>query len=163
MKTQVKMLVANKIWILKEQGQKLGTLSKEKKGYAFFKKGTRIPFKDLSAVKQKFGADLFSNISDDFSLKNKTKNDKIIYDYLCSSHPFNPIYNVKKKLPIFAKSSKSKSLYCAGYYVIKFRKRWVSSFCPKLITLDRYAYFGPYKTETEMKVVLNQINKNETT
>lgn len=163
MKTQVKVLVANQIWMLKEQGKKLGTLSKEKRGYAFFKKGTRTPLKDLSAVKQKFGPDLFSNISDDFSSKKTSNDEKFIYDYPCSSQPFNPVYNLKKKLPVFAKSNKSKSLYCAGYYVIKFRNRWVRCFCPKLITLERYPYHGPYKTEAEMKAVLNQVNKNEAT
>lgn len=162
MKTKVKVLVPNQVWMIEEQGKKIGTLSKEKRGYAFFKKGTRFPLKDLGAVKQRFGADLFSNVSYDFPSKNKQKNDKIIYDYPCSSYPFNSVYNVKKKLPIFAKSNKSKSLYCAGYYVIKFKKRWVGSFCPKLITLDRYHYIGPYKTEIEMKAVLTQINKNET-
>lgn len=162
MKTKVKVLVANQIWMIEQQGKKIGTLSKEKRGYAFFKKGSRLPLENLSAVKQKFGSDLFSNVSYDFSSKRKNVNDKTIYDYPCSSQPFNPVYNVKKKLPIFAKSGKSKSLYCAGYYIIKFRKRWVSSFCPKMITLDRYPYMGPYKTETDMKAVLKQVNKNET-
>jgi hypothetical protein len=162
MKTQVKVLVDNQSWIIKEQDKKLGTLNKEKRGYVFFKKGLRTPFKDLSAVKQKFGPDIFLNISNK-KLSNPSNNEeKIIYDYPCSSQPFNPVYNLKKKLPIFSKSNKSKSLYCAGYYVIKFRQRWVRCFCPKLITLERYPYNGPYKTEEEMKEILNQFNKNET-
>lgn len=161
MNTKVKVLVANQTWMIEEQGKKLGTLSKEKRGYAFFKKGTRLPLKDLSAVKQKFGSNLFANVSADFSAKRKAQDEKSIYDYPCSGQPYNPVYNLKKKLPVFAKSSKSKSLYCAGYYVIKFRNRWVSSFCPKFITLERYQYNGPYKTETEMRMVLNQVNKNE--
>jgi hypothetical protein len=69
------------------------------------------------------------------------------------------VYNVRKKLPLFAKSDKSKSQYCAGYYVIKFRKGWVKSLCPKLITLERNNYYGPFKTENEMKIVLNTVNK----
>ena len=69
------------------------------------------------------------------------------------------MYSVRQKLPLYAKSAKSKSQYCAGYYVIKFRKGWVKSYCPKLITLERYPYHGPFKTETEMKSVLNNVNK----
>ena len=160
MKTQVKVLVANQVWMIKEQGKKLGTLSKEKRGYAFFKKGSRTPFKDLSAVKQKFGPDLFSNISDDFSLRKTRDYEKFIYDYPCNSQPFNPVYNLKKKLPVFAKSNKSKSLYCAGYYVIKFNKGWVKSFCPKVITLERNEFKGPFKTEFEMKQVLANAKSN---
>ena len=48
------------------------------------------------------------------------------------------MYDVKRKLPLFTKSKKSKSLYCAGYYIIQFEKGWVKSFCPKLITIERY-------------------------
>ena len=82
-----------------------------------------------------------------------------IYDFPCSSKPFNPVYDVRQKLPIYSKSDKSKSQYCAGYYVIKFRKGWVKSFCPKLITLERYEHRGPFKTELEMRTVLTSMNK----
>ena len=69
------------------------------------------------------------------------------------------MYDIQKKLPLFTKSKDSKSLYCAGYYVIRFEKGWVKSFCPKLITLQRYQYKGPFKTDLEMKQVLSSVNK----
>ena len=48
--------------------------------------------------------------------------------------------------------------------VIKFRKGWVKSFCPKLITLERYPFQGPFKTELEMRSILNSVSKaNDTT
>ena len=81
-----------------------------------------------------------------------------VYEYPCNSRPYNPIYNVKKKLPIYSKSSKSKSLYCAGHYVIKFRKGWVKSFCPKLITLNRYPFQGPFMTKEQMSEALKAAN-----
>lgn len=155
-----KVLIPNKCWIVEEHGSKLGTLNKEKKGYSFFRKGDKTDLSNIKDVKEIFGPDLFSNISEYSKFSNKEEI-KAIYDYPCSSRPFNPVYNVKKKLPIYAKSSKSKSLYCAGYYIIKFRKGWVKSFCPKLITLERYPYQGPFKTENEMKNVLVSVNKNE--
>jgi hypothetical protein len=46
-------------------------------------------------------------------------------------------------------------LYCAGYYIIKFEKGWVKSFCPKVITIERNEHKGPFKTEIEMKMVLS--------
>ena len=156
-----KTLVPNKTWLLEEQGQKVGTLNKEKKGYSFFQKGKRTVLTDLPAVKKKFGSDI---IKESINYSKSTDIDtKSIYDFPCNSKPFNPVYNIKKKLPIYAKSSKSKSLYCAGYYVIKFRKGWVKSLCPKLITLERYPYKGPFKSENDMKNVLNTLNKYETT
>jgi len=158
MNTKAKVLVPNQVWIVEDHGTKLGTLNKEKKGYAFFRNGVKTKLHDLSEVKAQFGSDLFrENVE---SIKSvKTNDSKYIYDYPCSSKPYNPVYNIKKRLPIYAKSSKSKSLYCAGYYVIQFKKGWVKSFCPKLITLERYPFQGPFKTESEMKTVLNQVNK----
>jgi hypothetical protein len=158
MNTKAKVLVPNQVWIVEDHGTKLGTLNKEKKGYAFFRNGVKTKLHDLSEVKAQFGSDLFrENVE---SIKSVKANDsKYIYDYPCSSKPYNPVYNIKKRLPIYAKSSKSKSLYCAGYYVIQFKKGWVKSFCPKLITLERYPFQGPFKSDAEMKTVLNQVNK----
>jgi hypothetical protein len=56
---------------------------------------------------------------------------------------------------LFTKSNKSKSLYCAGYYIIGFDKGWVKSFCPKLITIERYQFKGPFKTDLEMRQALS--------
>ena len=70
------------------------------------------------------------------------------------------MYDVQRKLPLFTKSNASKSLYCAGYYIIKFDKGWVKSHCPKLITIERYPYKGPFKTEFEMKQVLANAKSN---
>jgi hypothetical protein len=159
MNTKAKVLIPNKTWILQNQGTKLGTLNREKKGYSFLRNGSKIELTDLAEVKEKFGTSLFK---ESLNYKNTNKNVELksIYDYPCRTKPFNPVYNIRKKLPIYAKSSKSKSLYCAGYYIVKFRKGWTRAFCPKLITLERYPFHGPYKSEEEMKISLEQANKN---
>jgi hypothetical protein len=156
MNATAKVLVPNKVWILEEQGSKLGTLNKEKKGYAFFKNGVKIELDNLKAVKENFGVEFKENVK-----HVPLPEIRSIYDYPCKSKPYGPVYNIRKKLPIYAKSAKSKSLYCAGYYLIKFKKGWAKAFCPKLITLERYPYQGPFKTEDEMKNVLNLVNKDE--
>lgn len=150
-----KVLIPNKEWIIKDNSKKIGTIAKGKKGYAFYRKGQKFEFKSLDEIKQEIDLPPLEDAQK--STVEETAN--AIYGYPCSSKPFEPVYNVKKKLPLFAKSSKSKSQYCAGYYVIKFRKGWVKSFCPKLITLERYPFHGPYKTEVEMRSILNVVNK----
>lgn len=155
-----KTLIPNKEWILKDQKEKIGSISKSKKGYNFFRKGQKISFKDIEQMQEELGIEFINQNIQKFEMDPAVY---AIYDFPCSSKPFEPVYNLKKKLPLFAKSLKSKSQYCAGYYVIKFKKGWVKSFCPKLITLERYPFNGPYKTEQEMKFILNNMNKNETT
>lgn len=157
MNTITKVLIPNKEWIIKNENEKIGSISKEKKGMFFLKKGFKIKFYNISEIENQLGIE----ISKTPALSNKplTKNNSI-YDFPCSSEPYEPLYDLKKKLPLFYKSNKSKSQYCAGYYIIRFQKRWVKSFCPKLITLDRYAYQGPYKTEEEIKKLLHIMNKS---
>jgi hypothetical protein len=82
-----------------------------------------------------------------------------VHGYSTSTTPHNAMFDIRKKLPLFTKSKDSKSLYCAGYYTIKFEKGWVKSFCPKKITLERYEFQGPFKTELEMKQRLSDVSK----
>lgn len=158
--TTAKVLVPNKFWILESDGEKFATLSKDKKGYSIFCKGQKIEVNDLKEITERFGITITENA---VKKEKQAKNTAIeeIYGFPVNGRAYEPLWNVQKKLPIYAKSSKSKSLYCAGYYVIKFRKGWVKSFCPKLITLERYEFKGPYKTEIEMRAVLNTVSKEQ--
>lgn len=160
---KTKPLIDGKFWLIEAEGEKLGTLTKEKKGYSFMRQGHKVDIADLAVFQTLFGI----TITEDQLKKNKPQKEQKekaqegwhIYDFACSSKPYNPLYDVRQKLPIYSKSDKSKSQYCAGYYVIRFRKGWVKSFCPKLITLERYDHRGPFKTELEMRSVLNTMNR----
>jgi hypothetical protein len=157
MTTIAKTLIPNKSWLLETDGLKIGTLSKERTSYSILKDGQKILVGNVKDVKEKLGI-----VFNDLPVSKKSEAvGYSVYDFPCGSKPFGSVYNIRKKLPIYAKSNKSKSQYCAGYYVIQFRKGWVKSFCPKLITLERYPFHGPFKTETEMKYMLNSLSKKE--
>ena len=151
-----KVLVPDKEWLVKDDDHKIGTIAKSKKGYIFLKQGKSIPFKNLAEINAKLGTEIAEENLKKQKVPKSEPSSYNIYDFPCSSKPYGPVYNVKKKLPLFAKSDKSKSQYCAGYYVIQFRKGWVKSYCPKLITLERYPFHGPFKTEAEMRNALSQ-------
>ncbi len=151
-----KTLIPNKEWIVESDNQKLGSILKKKKGYDFLKKGQKFEFKNLNEIKRELGISFFDQPEKEKTISN---DQNVIYDFPCSSKPFNSMYNLRKKLPLYSKSNKSKSQYCAGYYLVKFRKGWVKGFCPKLITIERYPYYGPFKTEEEMKNFLSKLNK----
>jgi hypothetical protein len=112
-------------------------------------------FDNQRQMKKKFGVDIiWSDASDDV----KKTQEFSVHGFPTSVAPYNSMYDVKHKLPLFTKSEKSKSLYCAGYYIIQFDKGWVKSFCPKLITVERYETRGPFKTELEMRSELTRVN-----
>lgn len=158
MTTIAKVLVPNKSWLLEDNGLKIGTLNKQRSSYYILKNGHEYAVGNVKDVTEKLGI-VFNEMPK--SVTATTVKEYSVYDYPCATKPYGAVYNIRRKLPVYAKSSKSKSQYCAGYYVIKFRKGWVKSYCPKLITLDRYPYHGPFKTETEMKNMLTSLSRKD--
>jgi hypothetical protein len=152
MTLKAKEIVDGKFWILESNGSKVATLSwnddrymlSDINGTRFVKNTTQLE-KDLGKVSW-----------DKLEITEISLNE--VHGFPTSCKPFNPLYDVSKKLPLFTKSNKSKSLYCAGYYIIRFDKGWVKSFCPKSITLDRYPFKGPFHTSLEMRTQLSSAN-----
>jgi|TARA_B100001094_G_scaffold242419_1_gene238437 hypothetical protein len=154
---EAKQLVPNKFWIVQNYGQKVGTLQKNKEGYILVTHKDKIHFENVEKVYDAFGKDFFEHTA-----TKKIKNSKVmeVHGFPTSTQAWNPLLDVQNNLPLYSKSRKSKSLYCAGYYTIRFAKGWVKSFCPKLITLQRYDYKGPFTTELEMRQVLSNVSKS---
>jgi hypothetical protein len=152
-----KPIIENKFWIVEKDGEKFATLRKNDDNRFVLSNEEGIKIYDTKeSLTRQFGKDFFVakivKEADD-ALPNE------VHGYATSVTPHNAMFDIQRKLPLFTKSSDSKSLYCAGYYVIRFEKGWVKSFCPKLITLQRYEYKGPFKTEIEMKQVLSNVSK----
>ena len=152
-----KPIIENKFWIVERDGTKFATLRKNEDNRFILSNelGTKI-YDTKESLTRQFGKDFFvAKIIKEADNSNPEE----VHGYTTSASPHNAMYDIKRKLPLFTKSGDSKSLYCAGYYVIKFDKGWVKSFCPKLITLQRYTYQGPFRTELEMRQVLANVAK----
>jgi hypothetical protein len=144
-----KPVVDGKFWIVEENENKVGVLKlTEQKKFVFSSKDTVQVFDNKKKLFETFGTGFFVAKKKAEPIEEQSRD---IHGYPTSTAPYNPMFDVKRHLPLFTKSNKSKSVYCAGYYIIKFDKGWVKSFCPKLITVERYQYAGPFKTEVEMK------------
>ena len=151
-----KAIIDDKFWIVEQNGVKFATLRKNEENKFIMSNENGITvYQSESALKKTFGNDFFT-VRIIKEAENAEPNE--VHGFPTSVRPHNAMYDITKKLPLFTKSSDSKSLYCAGYYTIKFEKGWVKSFCPKLITLQRYEYRGPMKTELEMKQVLAHVS-----
>ena len=149
-----KEVLKDKFWIVEDQGVRIGTLAKNDDTFVYTNKGEVQMYSTESQLKKKFGANfLVANI-----VNNEENLD--VHGYPTRTVPYNSMYDIQRKLPLFTKSEKSKSVYCAGYYLIKFNVNWLKSFCPKLITVERNEYMGPYKTEFEMKAALANVNRS---
>ena len=153
-KVNAKEILKNKFWIVESGGEKVGTLSinDEMQYMLSDKQGTRF-FNNLKQLQKKLNVEI-SWTENTESITSESE----VHGYPTSCTPYNPIFDVKRKLALFTKSKKSKSLYCAGYYIIHFDKGWVKSFCPKMITVERYETRGPFKSEIEMRQELSRVN-----
>ena len=147
-----KPIVDGKFWIVEEAGVKIATLhKKENNRFVLSSTSGEIMFNKKQDLTKQFGEGFFLTSN---KIKVTQAEPHECHGYPTSCKPYNAMYDVRRKLPLFTKSNASKSLYCAGYYVIKFDKGWVKSFCPKAITIERYPSKGPFKSELEMKTVL---------
>ena len=156
-----KPLVKDKFWIIEENGIKLGTLQKkDNNGWIFLsKKDRKEIFHTPESLREKFGIDILATHVPPVVEEETTTEDFQVHGFPASQQPFNPMFDVQKQLPIYSKTPKSKSLFCAGYYIICFEKGWRKAYCPKMITLQRYKFKGPMKTKIEMQQVLNNAVK----
>ena len=162
MTVRAKTLVKDKFWIVEENGNKLGTLQKkDNNGWIFLNKADkRQVYITQESLFQKFGINIFEETKEPQQkeiIEEQTTFE--VHGFACSHKPFNSMFDVQKQLPIYTKTPKSKSQFCAGYYIICFEKGWRKAYCPKMITLQRYKYKGPIKSKIEMQQVLNNAVK----
>ena len=149
-----KPVLDNKFWILEDNGQKVGTIRSNENGVTLTVGTKNQTFKALSELKQKIKVDFTGKEV----VKKETKEYEV-HGYACKTKPHNPIYDLKRKLPLYKKTSDRQSFFCAGYYVIHWEDGNHSpAYCPKLITLSRYTYDGPFKTKLEMQETLRRTN-----
>lgn len=150
-----KPVVKNKFWIVEDHGTKIATIQAiDEGGFVYVHDNERELFPSIKLISKKYNIE--------FVKAEKTKAEKQdaydVYGFPTAHRPHNQVLDVQRYLPIFTKSAKSKSFFCSGYYIIKFSNTWVRAFCPKLITLNRYEYQGPFKTQERMLEAMKEAN-----
>ncbi len=146
--SNIKTVKPNASWVITDQTdkEKVGAITKEQgNNYLIRYQGFNKTLSKEQLVKS-FGTQLFTVPE----VKPKLPEANTVYEYSIDvDKPFNKMFYVKKKLPIFTKENKSKSFYCAGHYLVQ-KKSWTEMFCPKLITLQKYKFHGPFKNQHQM-------------
>jgi hypothetical protein len=155
MTLHVKNILEDKLWIVLNNGEKIGSIESVHDGVVFVKKDmSREKFNSINILSDKYNL----VFDEDTNISNESDESFNVHGFPCESPPHNAVYDLSKKLPIFTKREKSTSFYSAGYFIIKFAHGWVRSYCPKLITLQRYEFRGPYKNKMEMAEALRRAN-----
>ena len=150
-----KPVVKNKMWIVESAGTKIGNImAVEEGGVVYVHNNQREQFPSIKILQKKYSIE-FAKAEKPRRVKQDVYD---VYGFPTNSAPQNQVLDVQRYLPIYTKGAKSKSYFCAGYYVIKFSSTWVRAYCPKLITLNRYEYQGPFKTQERMVEAMREAN-----
>ena len=138
---EAKPVIDKKYWILKKDNQKVGVLEAEPDGYTMRLLDQIGKFKTIPMVRKKLDIEFVS--------AEKTTKPALdqVHGFETGCRAFNPMWDVKQRLPLFTKERKSKSWYAAGWYAVKQHRAWKLLRDPKLIVLERYQYQGPFHTQ----------------
>lgn len=150
-----KPVVKNKMWIVENGGIKVGNIMTVDEGGVVYLHGNqREQFASIKLLSKEYNIEFVKA-----EKPKRVKQDVYdVYGFPTNSAPNNEVLDVQRYLPIYTKGTKSKSFFCAGYYIIKFSSTWVRAYCPKLITLNRYEYQGPFKTQERMVEAMREAN-----
>jgi hypothetical protein len=137
-----KPVVKDQYWILKEDNQKVGEIENAN-GELKFK------FKDPTRFKTVKMNGRSTEIEFELPVERSESPANYVHGYEVKGTVCNPVWDVKQRLPLFTREDKSKSWFAAGWYLVRQHRNWKAIQHPKLITLQRYPYQGPYHTREE--------------
>ena len=155
MTIEAKPVVKNKYWIVEDDGRKVGTIQAADDGVVLVEGERRLKYPSIKVL------GTAHNIRFVSGQRKPTASVDSVYDYPCRTRPYNAIYDLRLKLPLYTTSAKSRSYYCAGYYLIQLNDQWYTEFCPKKIIASRNPFIGPFRTEAECKLRLGQLTTHK--
>ena len=140
-----KPIIDKEYWILQQDDHKVGNIQAGPNGYRVTIENKVENFKTIPMLRKKANIEFVPA-----EKTSKPANDQVHgYPTGCKAH--NGMWNVQMKVPLFTKQAKSKSWFAAGWYSVKQHKTWKVVKNPKLISLERYPFKGPFYTQEEAK------------
>ena len=161
--TQTKLQqISDVAWLVHQGERKLGILNKDiQENYTYNTGKELVKFNNKSQAKQYFGnIKLFEEKIEEPAQRDEEfyiKGHLVDYPTPCAIDPTHVDYN--EQLPLYTKIDGSDVYYSAGYYCINFEKGWKHAHGPKLATLEKYGFEGPFRTECEMRQRLKVLNR----
>lgn len=156
--------ISDVAWLVHQGPNKLGILNKgAQENFTYITGKELVAFKNDAEVREHFGnMTLFEEQITTSPVKQDSfyiKGYEVDYETPFAVDEGHPDY--MDNVPLYTKIEGSDVYYAAGYYCINFEKGWKPAHGPKLATLLKYGYTGPYKTELEMRQQLKKLNKEK--
>lgn len=136
---EAKPVIKDQYWILKDGDKKIGNIQAGPEGYSVRINDTVSIVDNLSRISK------LAKIYFEQPAGSSKKNDSKIYGYDPGCRTYNAMYDVRRQLALFTKTKTSKSWFAAGWFRVCQHGIWSIQKNPKLITLQRYQFEGPYR------------------
>jgi len=144
-----KPIIKDQYWVVTDGEKKVGNVLANGTGYTVKLNGLDTEFRNTEDIKKK------TKIRFQTLKSNKSKAEVPYPEYPTTPKTYNNVYDIKRKLHLYTKTTKSKCYHAAGWFNIDQNGVKQTIFCPKYIFIQRYDYVGPFKTESEAKQQLN--------
>lgn len=140
-----KPIVKNQLWVVVDEGNKVGNV--EAKGSGFeVKLGNYVSHFDTTKNIEKIASIKFQRPA---NTKNRLSLPYAVWP--TTGKTYNNMLDVKNKMHIYTKTENSKCYYAAGWFSVKLNDGWETIFCPKYIFLQRYPYSGPHMNKDDIQ------------
>ncbi len=137
-----KPVIADQFWILKEDDRKVGNIIATDSGFDVKIRDQTVKLQTINMIAQR-GIEFEPTVR-----ASVVKSDQV-HGFPALGRVHNPTWDVRQGLPLYTKTRKSKSWFCGGWYRVKQHRTWEVVQCPKLITVQRYPYQGPFYTKDQ--------------
>lgn len=140
-------------WIASTNGSPVAFISRNEEHYLYMTPESVQTFEKMSDIKEYLGGKVKEQI-----VEASTGLDSDVAQEIEGFPVKHANISVEQAgdRPVYVRG---KTQHVAGYWCIKFSKRWVPSFCPLLKTVEQYQSAGPFKNRLEMMANLTSLNR----
>jgi hypothetical protein len=139
-------------WVANANGTPVGFIYKGDSNFVYMTPDAKTTFAKMADIKEFLGGKVKEHISE-------AKEDGDIVDHI-EGYPMkhtNVSVMEGGDRPVYVRGKQVQ--HVAGFWTIKFSKRWVPSFCPLLKTVEQYQSAGPFKSRLEMMNNMSTLNR----
>jgi hypothetical protein len=133
----------NELWVVTDGATKVGNVEANASGFQVKIGDQFSQFDSTRSIER------LANIEFQRPLKPAKVNRPPYAVWPTTGKTHNNVFDVKRRVHLYTKTSASKCYYAAGWFRIKMNDAWQTVFCPKYIFVQRYEYMGPYMSEQE--------------
>jgi hypothetical protein len=147
MTLKVKTAAPGRSWLVFDKDTKIAAVHKTDEGFLVAQQGEITCTSNATGVRKRLG--LTKEWEPEVKeIENQSTSDLDGYQTDCEVY-HDPMIEVKRRLPLYTKILDSKCYFAAGWYRVQFGGKMRVEFCPKLLTLNRNRFWGPFHTEEE--------------